>query len=201
LISVDDCDPILSVLQRWRLLHVGEPASLVIGQLKPVRAHWRLGLRHLALLSFDQLVDGDALTRVRLVELAHLRHHHGAVLWIGGEPSMGQVCALRIVFLLGLQHSEPPLTGLAHACGLELSRRNPVAVVAPSRHGRPMPEMHGAAHWRSKAEEARAIAAGMQDPAAKTTMLSIADSYDRMAHYTDAIAEAERVLGRAAKPE
>jgi hypothetical protein len=59
-----------------------------------------------------------------------------------------------------------------------------------------MPEMQDAAHWRSKAEELRAVAAGMQDPAAKKTMLDIADSYDRMAVHADAIAEAERALGR-----
>jgi hypothetical protein len=64
-----------------------------------------------------------------------------------------------------------------------------------------MLEVHDAAYWRSKAEETRAIAAGMQDPTAKTTMLNVADSYDRMARHVDAIKEAERVLGRAAKPE
>ncbi len=64
-----------------------------------------------------------------------------------------------------------------------------------------MPEMQDAAHWRSKGEELRAIAAGMQDLTAKTTMLDIADSYDRMARHADAIAEAERALGRVVKPE
>jgi hypothetical protein len=71
------------------------------------------------------------------------------------------------------------------------------AVVAPLRQGRPMPEMQDAAHWRSKGEELRAFAGGMQDPAAKKTMLDIADSYDRMAGHADAIAEAERALGRS----
>ena len=52
-----------------------------------------------------------------------------------------------------------------------------------------MLEVHDAAYWRSKAEETRAIAAGMQDPTAKTTMLNVADSYDRMARHVDAIKE------------
>ena len=76
-----------------------------------------------------------------------------------------------------------------------------VAVVAPLRHGRPMLEMQDAAHWRSKGEEIRAIAAGMQDPASKTIMLDIADSYDRMAGHADAIAETERALARVVKPD
>jgi hypothetical protein len=70
----------------------------------------------------------------------------------------------------------------------------PIAVVAWLRHGRPMPEMRDAAHWRSKAEELRAVAAGMQDPTAKTTMQDIADSYDRMARHADANAAAAQVL-------
>jgi hypothetical protein len=81
------------------------------------------------------------------------------------------------------------------------SRRKPVAIMAPLRQGRPMPEMHGAAHWCSKAEQIRAIAAGMQDPPTKTTMLNIADSYDRMARHADAIAGAGPALGRVVKPE
>ena len=63
-----------------------------------------------------------------------------------------------------------------------------------------MPEMQDAAHWRSKGEELRAVAAGMRDPVAKQTMLDIADSYDRMARHGDANAETKRVLdamGRA----
>lgn len=62
-----------------------------------------------------------------------------------------------------------------------------------------MPEMQNAAHWRSKAEELRAVAAGMEDPTAKTPMLNIASSYDRMARLADAIAE--WALGRVVKPE
>ncbi len=73
--------------------------------------------------------------------------------------------------------------------------------MATLRQCRPMLEVHDAAYWRSKAEETRAIAAGMQDPPTKTTMLNIADSYDRMARHADAIAEAERALGRVVKPE
>jgi hypothetical protein len=38
-----------------------------------------------------------------------------------------------------------------------------------------------AEYWRSRAEEARAIADMMDDPEAQRTMLGIADGYDRMA--------------------
>jgi len=77
-----------------------------------------------------------------------------------------------------------------------------VAIMAQLRQGRPMPEMQHAAHWRSKAEETRAITAGMQDPTAKTMMLHIASSYDRMAWHANAIAGTGLALGiRAAKPE
>jgi hypothetical protein len=37
------------------------------------------------------------------------------------------------------------------------------------------------ANWRKMAEEARAIAAGMQDAAAKQTMLEIAERYEVLA--------------------
>jgi hypothetical protein len=36
-------------------------------------------------------------------------------------------------------------------------------------------------NWRQRAAEARAIAYGMTDPAAKRTMLGLAQSYERLA--------------------
>ena len=36
-------------------------------------------------------------------------------------------------------------------------------------------------NWRQRAAEARAIANGMTDPAAKRTMLELAQSYERLA--------------------
>lgn len=38
-----------------------------------------------------------------------------------------------------------------------------------------------AAHWRARAEEARAIAAAMRDPGAYRAMLGIAAGYERLA--------------------
>jgi hypothetical protein len=37
------------------------------------------------------------------------------------------------------------------------------------------------AHWRERAEEARRVAETLADPAARRTMLEIAESYDRLA--------------------
>jgi hypothetical protein len=36
-------------------------------------------------------------------------------------------------------------------------------------------------HWRRRAREARALAEHLEDPPAKTTMLEIAESYERLA--------------------
>jgi hypothetical protein len=44
-----------------------------------------------------------------------------------------------------------------------------------------MVQVHDAAYWRERAEEARAIAEGMADPEAKRVMLSVAASYDWLA--------------------
>jgi hypothetical protein len=41
-------------------------------------------------------------------------------------------------------------------------------------------------HWRSRAEEARAVAEQLSDPQAKGTMLLVAESYDQMAVHTEA---------------
>jgi hypothetical protein len=43
-----------------------------------------------------------------------------------------------------------------------------------------------AAHWLRRAEEARRIADQLQDATAKTTMLDIARSYERLAALADA---------------
>jgi hypothetical protein len=41
------------------------------------------------------------------------------------------------------------------------------------------------AKWRKLAEEAKAIASGMQDDASKQTMLEIAERYEVLARYAD----------------
>jgi hypothetical protein len=42
-----------------------------------------------------------------------------------------------------------------------------------------------AEHWRSRAEEARMLAELIGDPAAKGTMLEIADQYERLAQQAE----------------
>ena len=42
---------------------------------------------------------------------------------------------------------------------------------------------YSAAHWLLRAEEARAMADRMHDPATRRTMLSIAASYEKLAAY------------------
>jgi len=49
-------------------------------------------------------------------------------------------------------------------------------------------------HWRSRAEEARAIAAEMNDVEARAAMLRIADGYDRLAQHAE-----DRVLTAPSK--
>jgi hypothetical protein len=49
-----------------------------------------------------------------------------------------------------------------------------------------------AEHWRSRAEEARMLAELMGDPAAKGTMLEIADQYERLAQQAEKRAELEK---------
>jgi len=41
--------------------------------------------------------------------------------------------------------------------------------------------MFDAAHWRERAEEARAIAETLTDPVARETMLRIAQEYEKLA--------------------
>ena len=98
------------------------------------------------------------------------------------------------------RHERSQLWRAPQLARLSLVAATPVVavVVALLQQGQPMPEMQDAAHWRSKAEELRGVAAGMQDPASKTMMLNIADTYDRMAGHADAIAEAERALEQVA---
>ena len=49
----------------------------------------------------------------------------------------------------------------------------------PTRFGSPK-------YWQARAEEARAMAADMADPLAKETMLSIAESYEKIAKRAEA---------------
>jgi hypothetical protein len=49
-----------------------------------------------------------------------------------------------------------------------------------------------AEHWRSRAEEARALAELMGDPVAKETMLEIANQYERLAQRAKERVELEK---------
>jgi hypothetical protein len=64
-----------------------------------------------------------------------------------------------------------------------------------------MPNRLGAAHWHERAEEARSIAEGLSDPAAKATMLTIAASYDRMAGYAEVLAKVAETLAKNSNPK
>ena len=64
--------------------------------------------------------------------------------------------------------------------------------------GRTIPQttpdgLHTAAYWRERADEARAKAKGLRDLEARQTMLSIAETYERLARSADA-----RAAGRNA---
>jgi hypothetical protein len=48
------------------------------------------------------------------------------------------------------------------------------------------------AHWRQRAQEARSIADQLDDPAAKQTMLEIAQQYEQLAN----VAETRRVADK-----
>jgi hypothetical protein len=43
------------------------------------------------------------------------------------------------------------------------------------------PLINDSAHWKRRAEEARRVAEQLDDPAAKATMVEIAESYERLA--------------------
>jgi hypothetical protein len=47
-------------------------------------------------------------------------------------------------------------------------------------------------HWRSRAEEARAVAEQLSDPEAKRTMLRIAADYEQLAERTELRARKQR---------
>jgi hypothetical protein len=50
-----------------------------------------------------------------------------------------------------------------------------------------MPTGPSAAYWRDKAEETRALAAGMSHQPARQTMLRIAADYEKMAEFAEKI--------------
>ena len=54
-----------------------------------------------------------------------------------------------------------------------------------------------AKHWRERAEEARALARLLHDPAAKRTMEGVAESYERVAQRAKRAAEKVRPDGNA----
>ena len=56
--------------------------------------------------------------------------------------------------------------------------------------------MDEAAHWRLRAEEARATADGLEYPSAKATMVGIAENYDRLALLAEATAVAYKRLAK-----
>jgi hypothetical protein len=59
-----------------------------------------------------------------------------------------------------------------------------------------MPVVFGTAkHWRERAEEARAMAEQMTDPAAKSAMLTVADSYEKLAERAEARMAKEPIGG------
>ncbi len=48
--------------------------------------------------------------------------------------------------------------------------------------------LHGAAHWKNCADEARVLASDITDHAAKTAMTDIAEAYDRIAERATVLA-------------
>lgn len=60
-------------------------------------------------------------------------------------------------------------------------------VVTRGRVNFPMPGrlLNDAKHWRERAEEARAVAATLNDPEAEQMMLEIAESYEMLAQLAE----------------
>jgi hypothetical protein len=54
--------------------------------------------------------------------------------------------------------------------------------------------LHGVTYWRSRGEEARAVAEHLTTPEAKRIMLSVAESYDKLAEGAE-----ERIVANARK--
>ena len=62
-----------------------------------------------------------------------------------------------------------------------------------------MPTGPSAANWRDKAEESRALAAGMNHGPSKDTMLRIAADYEKTAKFTEEIEASAAAIKAAAK--
>ena len=51
-----------------------------------------------------------------------------------------------------------------------------------------MPDKLGSEHWRTRAQEARALAEGMTDPDAQRMMMRIANDYEKIADRAEQLA-------------
>jgi hypothetical protein len=71
----------------------------------------------------------------------------------------------------------------------------PEATTTTPPGGMSMPAiLDNAAHWRARAKESRVLAEQLHDPESRRMMLTVAESYERLADHADRrIAEKDRV--------
>jgi hypothetical protein len=70
--------------------------------------------------------------------------------------------------------------------------REPLARESRPRTGEGWSQRGYAAHWHNRAEEARAMADGFSDPAAKGALLRIAESYHQLAEQAARLAKVNK---------